>query len=134
MPTGSSVAYLDTSALVKLVLAEPQSEGLRDALRAWPRRTSSSLALVELLRAVGRVDRGLEPVALRALTGVHLIVVGERVLRVAARLDPPAIRTLDAVHVATALRVRRSLAAFVSYDRRQLEAAAAAGLRVVSPA
>ena len=60
-------------------------------------------------------------------------MAGDHVLRVAAQLDPPAVRTIDAIHIATALRVRGMLAAFMSYDRRQLEAAAAVGLPVVTP-
>jgi hypothetical protein len=43
------------------------------------------------------------------------------------------IWTLDAIHVATAYRLRSVLAAFVSYDTRQLEAAEALGLPIASP-
>jgi predicted nucleic acid-binding protein len=131
--TGSDLAYLDASALVKLVLDEPQSEALRQAVRTWPRRATSRLAVVEVIRAVRRADARLEPRAARALAGVSLVVASDHVLRVAARLDPPGIRTLDSIHVATALRLRQALVAFVSYDHRQLEAAAALGLPVVSP-
>lgn len=48
-------------------------------------------------------------------------------------LDPAGARTLDSIHLASALRVRAVLSAFVSYDRRQLEAAEAVGLPVASP-
>jgi predicted nucleic acid-binding protein len=133
VPTGSELAYLDASALVKLVLDEPQSEALRRAVLAWPRRATSRLAVVEVIRAVRRADARLEPRAARALAAVSLVAPGDRVLQIAARLDPPRIRTLDSIHVATALRLREALVAFVSYDRRQLEAAATLGLPVVSP-
>jgi predicted nucleic acid-binding protein len=43
------------------------------------------------------------------------------------------LRALDAIHVASALRLGGALSAFVSYDRRQLEAAAALGLPTASP-
>lgn len=132
-PTGSELAYLDASALVKLVLDEPQSEALRQALRAWPRRATSRLAVVEVIRAVRRADARLEPRAARALSGVSLVVPSDHVLRVAARLDPPGVRTLDSIHVASALRLRRALVAFVSYDGRLAAAAATVGLPVVSP-
>ena len=133
MPTGSELAYLDASALVKLVLDEPQSDALRKAVRGWPRRATSRIAVVEMIRGVRRADPRLEPRAARALSGVSLLAPTDHVLRVAVRLDPPAVRTLDAIHIATALRLRRALVAFVSYDRRQLDAARAAGLPVVSP-
>jgi predicted nucleic acid-binding protein len=133
VPTGSDVAYLDASALVKLVLDEPESEALRDALDAWPRRATSRLSVVEIIRGVRRADPLLEPLAARALTGVDLLALSDHVLLSAARLDPPIVRALDAVHVASALRVRAVLGAFVSYDARQLEAASARGLPVASP-
>jgi predicted nucleic acid-binding protein len=49
------------------------------------------------------------------------------------QLEPVALRALDAMHLATALRLRSQLAAFVSYDPRQLEAAEVLGLPVASP-
>ena len=136
MPTGSSrgVAYLDSSALVKLVVDEDESGSLRVALTAWPRRASSRLSLAEVFRAVRRHDRSLEHVAAGVLMRTTLLKLSDRVLMTAARLDPPPLRTLDAIHVATAFRLGPSLSAFVSYDERQLEAAASMGLQVVTPA
>lgn len=133
MPTGSDLAYLDSSALVKLVIAEPESEALRRAALGWPRRVTSRIAIVELIRTVRRVDPRLEPNARRALTGVDLLADSDPVLATASQLDPPAVRALDAIHLATALRVRSALSAFVSYDARQLNAAAELGLPVESP-
>jgi predicted nucleic acid-binding protein len=133
VPTGSELAYLDSSALVKLVLDEPQSAALREAVHRWPRLATSRIAVVEVFRGVRRADARLESRAARALAGVSLLAPSDHVLWVAARLDPAAVRTLDSIHIATALRLRSALAAFVSYDRRQLEAATAAGLPVVTP-
>jgi predicted nucleic acid-binding protein len=133
VPTGSSVAYLDASALIKLVVAEPESPALRRALQAWPRRVTSRVAVVELIRSVRRIDPRLEPRARRTLAGVVLLALNDRVLVTAAQLEPPGVRALDAIHVASSLRLRTVVGAFVSYDRRQLEGAAAAGLPVVTP-
>jgi predicted nucleic acid-binding protein len=127
------VAYLDASALVKLVLDEDESVALRAAVAEWPRRASSRLAVVEVLRVVRRRDRRAEQLARSVLARISLLRLGDRELVAAASLDPPTLRILDAVHVATALRLESSLTAFVSYDARQLEAATAAGLAVVSP-
>jgi len=131
--TGSRFAYLDSSALVKLVVDEQESQELRRALEAWPRRVSSRISVVEVLRAVRRRDPPGEHLARQVLTGTRLLAVGDAVLVAAAQLHPPRLRSLDAIHVASALRLGEGLAAFVSYDARQLEAAAAAGLPVVSP-
>lgn len=133
MRTGSEVAYFDASALHKLVASEPESDALRQAARDWPRRVTSRLAVVELIRSVRRADPALEPAATRLLGHVTLLVDTNRVLVGATQLEPQTIRALDAIHVTTALRVRSVLAAFVSYDRRQLEAAEALGLPTASP-
>jgi uncharacterized protein len=131
--TGSDVAYFDTSALHKLVVTEPETEALKQETQAWPRRATSRLAVVELIRSVRRADPALEPAARRLLEGVTLLADGNRVLLDAAQLGPQTLRTLDAIHVAAACRIRSVLAAFVSYDSRQLEAAGARGLPVASP-
>lgn len=133
MPTVSDVAYFDASALHKLVVGEPESEALREAARAWPRRVTSRLAVVELIQSVRRADPPLEPAARRLLGRVTLLADTNRVLVGATQLEPQALRALDAIHVSSALRVRPALAAFVSYDERQLEAAVTLGLPVVSP-
>jgi predicted nucleic acid-binding protein len=88
---------------------------------------------VEVLRAVRLQDPTAEPLARQVLTHTRLMAVGDAVLVAAAQLDPTHLRTLDAIHVASALRLGPRLAAFVSYDRRQLDGASAAGLPVVSP-
>lgn len=133
MRIGSDVAYFDASALHKLVVAEPETEALKQEARAWPRRATSRLAVVELIRSVRRADPALEPAARRLIGGVTLLADSNRVLLDAAQLEPHALRTLDAIHLATAHRIRPVLAAFVSYDERQLEAAEALGLPIASP-
>jgi uncharacterized protein len=133
VPNGSRFAYLDSSALVKLVVDEQESQELRRALEAWPRRVSSRISVVEVLRAVRRRDPPGEPLARHVLTRTRLLAVGDAVLVAAAHVGPPRLRSLDAIHVASALRLGDGLAAFVSYDARQLEAATAAGLPVASP-
>jgi predicted nucleic acid-binding protein len=133
VPTDSDVAYFDASALHKLVVDEPESDALREAARAWPRRATSRLAVVELIRGVRRADPPREPSARRLLSRITLLVDTNRVLVGATQLEPRTLRSLDAIHVATAHRIRPVLAAFVSYDTRQLEAAEALGLPIASP-
>jgi len=67
------------------------------------------------------------------LARLALVVIGDRVLFAAPQLDPIGLRSLDAIHLATALRLRGSPGAFVSYDARQVDAATARGLPVASP-
>lgn len=133
MPTGSDLAYLDGSAIVKLIVDEDESQALRDALGIWPRRATSQIAVVEVIRAVRRRDPGAEPLARTVLSNMSLLAVGARAVASASVVEPPTLRSMDALHVATALRLGRTLAAFVSYDTRQLEAAEALRLPTASP-
>jgi predicted nucleic acid-binding protein len=131
-----TVAYLDTSALVKLVIAEPES----GALRGWLEHSATGLHLatstlgrVELVRAAGRHSAGAVRIAEEVMSGISLVTLTPEVLADAATLTPAALRTLDAIHLATALRLGGALTAFVAYDGRLNLAAEAAGLPVVTP-
>lgn len=124
--------YLDTSAAVKLVLAERESLALRACIgdQDW---ASSALLRTELPRALVRVDPAVVPRAIDVLARVSLLVIDTQVLDTAARLAPPTLRSLDAIHLASALELRDELTAFVAYDDRLLAAASALGMPVASP-
>ncbi len=126
--------YLDSSAIVKLVLPEPESLGLRDFLAGDDDHVSSALARVEVLRTVRRVDSAENRLrdAERILARVSLVDLNEPLLAQASSLKPAGLRSLDAIHLATALSLD-GLEAFVAYDRRLLAAANNAGLPTASP-
>lgn len=130
----SSLIYLDSSALVKLVVAEPETSALLNFLGGWPHRVSSALARVEVLRAVRRMGAGpaVRRRAARVMTRVALIKIDGAVLTAAARIAPAPLRTLDAIHLATA-RSLDSLAGIVTYDERLGLAASRARLKVWAP-
>ncbi len=131
-----TVVYLDSSALVKLVVAEPESAALIERLRRWPGRMSSALALTELPRALRRAGFGtvVRRRAREVLARIALVDVDRRILAAAAALEPVDLRTLDAIHLATALAVREELDVIVTYDRRLRAAAERADLEVEAPA
>lgn len=133
-PTARAFAYLDASAFVKLVVREPESEALAGTLEDWPRRVSSSLLVVEAVRATARVGEDASRRAERLLAGVTLIPADLGLLREAARLAPAVLRSLDAIHLATALSLGSELGAVFAYDERLRAAAGAAALPVESPA
>lgn len=127
-------AYLDSSALVKLVVAEDESLALRRALRRHPSRVSSALARVEVVRAIRAYGAEGLTRARAVLRAVDLVPIDDGILDAASRLDPAVLRSLDAIHLASALRLAGELEVIVTYDRRMAEAATALGLAVAAPA
>jgi uncharacterized protein len=125
--------YLDTSALVKLVVPEPESAALRAELSQWSRRVSSALVRAELIRASVRVGTGARRLAERMLATLDLIAVDDAILDAAGRLRPPELRTLDAIHLASAQVLGSALGGLVAYDTRLLESAKAARLPTIVP-
>lgn len=127
--------YLDTSALVKIVVDEPETAALRRALgEAGPvRRSSSALTRTELIRAVSRRGEREAATAWSVLDGLVLVTITTDLLDTAAGLAPVTLRSLDAIHVATALELGAELQAVVTYDDRIAEAARHHGLAVLSP-
>src|SRR6202046_2975530 len=127
--------YLDTSAALKLVLPEAETEGLELWIteRARVPRVSSRLLRIEMLRSVvrtapqrmSRANVVLSSIALVSIDDVDSTadVIGDR---------PP--RSLDAIHLATAHELRAELTAFVCYDKRLGDSAHGLGLPVEAPA
>ena len=128
------MVYLDASAIVKLVVPEPESAVLRSELARDAVWVSSALARVELLRALRRT--GAAPNSFRfaeeLLDRMALVAVDQPILNAAAAVEPAGLRSLDALHLATVLSLV-GVDAFVGYDERLNAAAAAAGLPVLSP-
>lgn len=127
-------AYLDSSAFVKLVVAEPGSQALRRALSRWPELVSSALLRTETLRCLRRSgNSAVVPQALRLFRSVHLVSVDEPLLDRAGGLDPPEGRSLDAIHLAAALALGPDLGIMFVYDRRLRQGAEACGIPVEAP-
>lgn len=129
--------YLDTSALVKLIRIEVESEALGDWLdeRTEIRWITSALAEVELLRAVRAVaPEGLSAVP-SVLARLDRFEIDAVIRATAAAYPDPALPSLDAIHLATAQTAASTapLTALVTYDRRLSEAADALGMTIVAP-
>jgi len=98
------VIYLDASALLKIVVAEPESGALLAFLRSRPERMSSALSLTEVPRALRR-----------------------------AHFDAAVRRRAQRVRARLALVVREDLDGLVTYDRRLAAAAERLDLEVLAP-
>lgn len=131
--------YLDSAAVVKLVRQEEHSAELVAWLNAHDDAPLVSSSLVEV-----EVPRALRRSAPQALVGVPAAVgrlfrleIDSTIRATAAAFADPTLRSLDAIHLATAQVLINesgsSLLAFVTYDRRLLDSAKAAGLPTASP-
>jgi len=125
-------AYLDSSAIVKLVVRESESAHLRRFLRSHPLRVASSLARVEVLRAVRAHGSSALGRAGEVLSRIVQVAVDDPVLDRAGALDG-ALRSLDAIHLATALQLGVELSVLVTYDDRMRTAALAHGINIAAP-
>ena len=128
------VHYVDTSALLKLVVDEPETP----ALISWLDNddivvTSSDLSRTELMRAVRRTAPHEATTARQVLDGLILTNLTPAIFDTAGRLDPDELRGLDALHLAAALDLGDELDGLVTYDARLASAAKANGVPVVTP-
>jgi predicted nucleic acid-binding protein len=132
-----NLLYLESSALVKLVWTEPESDALRALLTKWPDQVSSDLVHVEVVRAArrGRASTTtiLEGRAREVIAAVNLLAITEEVLELAAMVEPKGLRSLDAIHLASALVLGSDLGAMVTYDVALASAAREAGIDILSP-
>jgi len=135
------IAYLDTSALLRLALGEP---GALAGLRSADALVSSELLAVESMRTIDRLRlRGAlspeEAAARRAvvsewLEAVDLVLLQRAVLARASEPFPTPLGTLEALHLATALvwreRVQKPLVV-ATHDRDLALAARSFGFEVL---
>lgn len=133
-----TACYLDSSAIVKLLTDEKESDALRDQVGARTVRLTSRVAAVEVPRALRRkgtvsTERGMSPLE-DLFAALSILELDRTIVARAAHLAPPALRSLDAIHLASALSVAEQLEAFITYDLRLADAARAAGLTVIAPA
>lgn len=128
------VLYLDSSAVVKLVVRESETDALREYLDG-AQLVTSEIALTEVPRA-SHLRTGAVRVFDQAETVLRrfdLVALDDELHHAAARCEPRELRTLDAIHLVSALRLRDRLHAIVAYDRRLTQAAREAGLTVEGP-
>jgi len=131
--TDPRIAYLDSSALVKLIAIEAHSAALRQELRHWQDRASSLLARIEVTRTATRLGGHAPEEAARVLARLRLLAI-DPIAPAAAQIGSRSLRSLDAIHLATAMSIANQLGALITYDQRMISEAQSIGLPVLSPA
>jgi uncharacterized protein len=129
-----AVVYLDTSALGRVLLGEPDAPAILRGLASFEERVASRLTRVELRRLGLRHGRLQD--ADQLLAGVALLPLDPDVLAVAETVPPATVATLDAIHLVTALRLAGAgrLDALMTYDARLAAGARQHGIAVLAPA
>ena len=129
-----AAVYVDTSAVGRVLLGEPDAAAVLRELAAFDQHIASRLMRIELRRLALRAD-ALDA-ANQLLAGVALIPLDDPVLTASETLPPPAVATLDAIHLATALRLADAgvLETVMTYDHRLADGARHHGLQVLTPA
>lgn len=131
----AGVLFFDSSALLKLVVAEPETPALVTEIQARTHQLAGSeLLLTEVMRAAARYGDQAVGDAESVLARLTLLPLTAACLRAAGSMQPLAIRSLDAIHIAAALTVGPRLRGLITYDSRQQDAARAAGIVVLAPA
>ena len=133
MSAEQRLTYVDSSAIVKLAVAEPESQALRRYLSRRRLLVSSALARTEVARAL--MPSGAEAVSRGqdVLRRMQLLRLNDRVLNEAGRMEPAELRSLDAIHLASAQQLGTAVKQLITYDERMAVAAKAAGWSVASP-
>ena len=124
--------YLDSSAVLKFIFAEPESAAARKEIRGV--LYSSELVRVEVIRAVLRIEPELYERALAVLGKIRIIKMKSGVKVAAERLPHNvSIRGMDALHLAAANTLGRLGHTIVTYDKNMAKAARALGFNIESP-
>ena len=126
--------YLDTFALVKLVIEEAESEALERwlVLQEQP-FTTSVIGRVELIRACRRIEPDSVATANLLLADLPFVPLTSWVVETAENIGPPTLRSLDALHLASAFELGDALTGFIAYDKRLRDAAVLTNLPVMTP-
>jgi uncharacterized protein len=130
----SGVSYIDSSALLKLVVQEQETAALEAHLAEKDGLVVSRLAALECHRAVKRAgNKRLLQAFENVLEAVYLLEITPAILDRAAALGPRHLRSLDAIHLATAMSVDDPDLEVITYDARMAQAARESRLSVVQP-
>jgi predicted nucleic acid-binding protein len=133
------VLYADTSALVKLVVREVESDAIEAEVARWDLIATSEIAAIELPRAAARARADRRPgvadgrVVLELLAALSIVPMTDEVRAVAATMAPVELRTLDAIHLASAVALGEDLVGVLTYDHRMADAAQARNVFVIAP-
>lgn len=124
--------YLDSSAVLKLLIAEKESAALTDFIDFTIK--SSALTRVEVIRVLLKIAPERVADAKAILAGIDVTPVNSAVLNTAENFNPSiTLRSLDALHVATVLFLEKTIEGLITYDKQMITNAKELGIKTLSP-
>lgn len=124
--------YLDSSAVLKLLIAEKESAALTDFIDFTIK--SSALTRVEVIRVLLKIAPERVADAKAILVGIDVTPVNSAVLNTAENFNPSiTLRSLDALHVATVLFLEKTVEGLITYDKQMITNAKELGIKTLSP-
>ena len=124
--------YLDSSAILKYIFAEPERPALVKALTS--QAISSELARLEVKRAIYRINPKDIILANEELSRINFVSISNQVLGIAESFtNSVTLATLDAIHVATAITLGKGIEGIITYDKQMITNARNMGIKVLSP-
>jgi predicted nucleic acid-binding protein len=127
--------YVDTSALLKRYVDEPDSDRANELLAADPALVTARHTIVEVRRNLAQILGPTDATAARAafaddLGSLALVELDAATCELAATVgEQTGVRTLDALHLGAALRLGTAVT-FLTFDVRQAQAARSLGFTV----
>jgi hypothetical protein len=124
--------YLDSSAILKYIFAEPERPALVKALTS--QAISSELTRLEVKRTVYRINPKDIILANEELSRINFVSISNQVLGIAESFtNSVTLATLDAIHVATAITLGKGIEGIITYDKQMITNARNMGIKVLSP-
>ncbi len=125
--------YIDTSALARVMLGEPDTPAITAVLASFEQHFSSRLLAIELRRVALR--EAMPAVADALLGSVALVPLDEAILVHAETVMPATVATLDALHLATAIHLTNGglVTTLLTYGERLAAGARAHGVPSLAP-
>jgi len=128
------LVYVDTSALAKLILEEPESKSVARFVDEVDVLLTSRVTQIELVRSASRHLHRTDESLARIMQRLVFRELTTDIATAAGAIAPLELRSLDAIHLASALELLPDIDAFLTYDKRLADAARYHGLTVAAPA
>lgn len=124
--------YLDSSAILKFVFAEPERPALVKEISNGV--ISSELSRLEVRRVVFRMQPSAIELADEELSKINFADLSATVLKMAGAFgENITLGSLDAIHVATALLLGERIEGIITYDKQMVANAKKMDINVLSP-